>query len=138
MLNYPSKIELMNHLNAVTTITTIMNGNNRVIYPKYFAYHVIAFGTFHFDVNHYPYFFRHTHQPALISRLEVKRSINTLSTSVFGTPQVSPISNITLKYNDVSLFMQNRFPIQNVGFCLKTNIFQLTQALPSFMHNCMN
>ena len=76
-----------------------------------------------FDVNHYPYFFRHTHQPALISRLEVKRSINTLSTSVFGTPQVSPISNITLKYNDVSLFMQNRFPIQNVGFCLKTNIF---------------
>ena len=27
---------------------TPMNGNNRLIYPKYFAYHVIAFGTFHF------------------------------------------------------------------------------------------
>ena len=82
---------------AVTTITTIMNDNNRLIYPKYFAYHVIAFGTFHFDVNHYPYFFRHTHQPALISRLEVKRSINTLSTSVFGTPQVSSILNHNVK-----------------------------------------
>ena len=85
------------HNYAVTTITTIMNDNNRLIYPKYFAYHVIAFGTFHFDVNHYPYFFRHTHQPALISRLEVKRSINTLSTSVFGTPQVSSILNHNVK-----------------------------------------
>ena len=100
-----------------------MNDNNRLIYPKYFTYQVIAFGTLHFDANHYPYFFRHTHQLVSISRLEVKRSINTLSTSVFGTPQVSPISNITLKYNDVSLFMQNRFPIQNVGYCSKTNIF---------------
>ena len=83
--------------NIFNVIKTIMNDNNILIYPKYFAYHVIAFGTFHFDVNHYPYFFRHTHQPALISRLEVKRSINTLSTSVFGTPQVSSILNHNAK-----------------------------------------